>query len=187
MSGVLAALTLSVILAATPGGPCENEVGVTVVVDMGHFGGEVITGCATGADLTGFEALTEIGISFTRVQNSPAFLCQIAGEPSDQDCRSVPPGDAYWSYWKGNWGETWTLSQVGAAGPLSDQIEGWAFAAEQARPPDLDLVDPPQGLSGGRDRSTVGAGGNLSDLVWGGILSLTIGAAALYASRRRST
>jgi hypothetical protein len=121
--------------ASTTGAPCSGSTGVTVVVDFTAFGEGVHVGCASGAPTTGLAAMHDAG--FTTVgttQFGDAFVCRIDNEPdpTQQDCKSTPPSNAFWAYYHAKPGDkTWTTSTLGASSykPPQGTIDGWAFGA----------------------------------------------------------
>jgi hypothetical protein len=108
---------------------CATANGVTVVVDFGSLGG-VRVGCAAGAPGSGLAALAAAGFSYSFVPRQPGFVCQIAGLPDP--CNGAPTS-AYWAYWHGRPGGSWTYSNQGAGSytPPPGSVEGWAFGAGQ--------------------------------------------------------
>lgn len=115
--------------AGTPGA-CPTKNGVTVVVNFGRLGGGAEVRCAPGAQADGFAALQNAGFKI-RVMGA-GFVCKINLKPSDEQCLTTPPADAYWSYWQGESG-SWVYSDLGAGyrTPAAGGIEGWAFTGEE--------------------------------------------------------
>jgi len=116
---------------------CTPGTGVTVVVDFTAFGLGVQTGCRLGDPPTGLNALQGAGFTVTGTQRwGLAFVCRINGQPTPaQDpCVNTPPLTAYWSYWHGTPGGTWTYSSVGASSynPAIGTVEGWRYGSGQA-------------------------------------------------------
>jgi len=116
---------------------CTPGTGVTVVVDFTAFGLGVQTGCRLGDPPTGLNALQGAGFTVTGTQRwGLAFVCRINGQPTPaQDpCVNTPPPTAYWSYWHGTPGGTWTYSSVGASSynPAIGTVEGWRYGSGQA-------------------------------------------------------
>jgi hypothetical protein len=126
--------------AAEPVGDCSTTVGVIVVVDFAHFGGEVVRGC--GADpsagsTTGLQAMHTAGFATDGTADyGTRFICRIVdpgtgvADPPTTPCTSTPPASAYWSYWHADPGQTaWTLSQLGVATyrPLPGSVTLWLF------------------------------------------------------------
>ncbi|GAA3214985.1 hypothetical protein ACFO1B_14220 [Dactylosporangium siamense] len=108
--------------------------GVTVVVDLTPFGGSVLKNCYAGDPPTGLAALTGAGYTVTGTQRwGLAFICRINGKPTaaTEPCVNTPPATAYWSYWHGTPGGTWTYSSLGASSynPAIGTVEGWAFGS----------------------------------------------------------
>ncbi len=126
--------------AAEPVGDCSTTLGVIVVVDFAHFGGDVARGC--GADpsdrsTTGLEAMHTAGFATDgTAEYGTRFICRIVdpetgvADPSTTPCTSTPPASAYWSYWHADPGQTtWTLSQLGVATyrPPPGSVTLWVF------------------------------------------------------------
>lgn len=127
--------------------------GVTVVVDFGSAGGGTATGCASGDPGTGLAALQAAGFGYGFVPRQPGFICQINNAPNP--CNGAPP-NAYWSYWHGQPGESWSYSSGGAAShdPAPGTVEGWAFGAGSApsiAPPARPAPNPPAPPPGGSE------------------------------------
>jgi hypothetical protein len=124
--------------------------GVTVVVDFRGLGGGVQQGCAPGSPASGVAALTAAGFAYTYASRQPGFVCRINGKPGpDTDrCVNTSPDSAYWSYWHGPAGGSWTYSNQGAATyvPARGSVEGWAFGAGEPpgiAPPAAPAPEPP--------------------------------------------
>lgn len=137
-AALVAAVTLPATLLAapalaTPGGPCTDPEGVTVVVDATNLGGEVLVGCATDPT-TGTDALTLAG--FSDVRDPSGFICAIDDQPNP--CPEEFTGE-YWSYWYAEDG-TWLSYQEGSdtAVPVAGGVEGWRWG-DGATTPDYDL------------------------------------------------
>ena len=116
---------------------CTPGTGVTVVVDFTAFGLGVQTGCRLGDPPTGLNALQGAGFTVTGTQRwGLAFVCRINGQPTPaQDpCVNTAALTAYWSYWHGTPGGTWTYSSVGASSynPAIGTVEGWRYGSGQA-------------------------------------------------------
>lgn len=117
--------------------PCAPKAGVTVIVDDATLGeGKVYVGCALGEQPDGVEALKQAGFTPEGTLNyGLQFICRIDGEPTqaEQACATTPPLNAYWSYWRGMPGETWSYSKFGASSEQTrspvNSVEGWAFGA----------------------------------------------------------
>lgn len=137
----LAALTPTP-AAAEPIGDCSTTLGVIVVVDFAHFGGDVERGC--GADpskgsTTGLQAMHTAGFStYGTDEYGTRFICRITDTvtrvaeptPTQTPCTSTPPASAYWSYWHADAGQaTWTPSQLGVATyrPPPGSVTLWVF------------------------------------------------------------
>ena len=105
--------------------------GVTVVVDFRSLGGGVQTGCAPGDPATGTAALAAAGFGYTFASRQPGFVCRINGKPSSDPCVTTSPTTAYWGYWHGRPGGSWTYSNTsaGAHDPAPGSVEGWSFGA----------------------------------------------------------
>lgn len=113
---------------------CSGSTGVTVKVDFTAFAGAVSTQCALGDPATGVAALQGAGFTVTGTTRwGLAFVCRINGLPTaaSQPCVNTPPVTAYWSYWHGVPGGSWTFSSSGASSynPAPGTVEGWAFGA----------------------------------------------------------
>lgn len=126
-------------------GPCQNNEGVTVVVDYQELTGNPEVRCVTGDPETGVEATENAGFPITgTAQFGKAFVCRIANRPAADEsiprssnpdyteaCVRTPPADAYWSYWhSSDQGQTWEYSNLGAGGydPEPGEWEGWSFS-----------------------------------------------------------
>jgi hypothetical protein len=116
---------------------CSGTSGVTVKVDFTAFASGVSTQCALGDPATGLAALTSAGFTLTGTRRwGLAFVCRINGLPTAaaDPCVNTPPATAYWSYWHGTPGGTWTFSSAGASSynPAPGTVEGWAFGSGTA-------------------------------------------------------
>ena len=143
---LLAVATLLAVPTAAPGqswsdGACPDGGGVTVVVDFVGFRDEVVVRCAP-SPASGYEALEQVGMSYTPTARFPGFLCRIEGYPADDPCQNTPPPDAYWEYWRAEHGGSWAYSQYGPAttSPPPGPVEGWRFSTGDDAPP---RVAPP--------------------------------------------
>ncbi len=115
---------------------CTTTSGVTVVVDLSHWGRGITTACAAGAPSTGLAALRAVGVSVTGTQRyGTAFVCRLAGLPTAKEdaCVDTPPASAYWAYVHAS-GGAWVSSTLGASSyrPPVGSIEGWAFGSGAA-------------------------------------------------------
>lgn len=128
----------------TPG-MCPSAVGVTVVVDFQHLGGETIVRCFPSASPgTGLDALKGAGFQIEGVQRwGEAFVCRIENRPSaveavpiagnpgyKERCVDTPPASGYWSYWSAGNDCAWQLSQWGVKNRnfVPGGFEGWSFS-----------------------------------------------------------
>ncbi|CAL9485032.1 hypothetical protein SUDANB95_03097 [Actinosynnema sp. ALI-1.44] len=129
-SAPLVALGLVLLGAPVPASAAGCS-GVTVVVDFGSLGGGVRTGCAPGDPASGLAALGGAGFAFDLASRQPGFVCRINGAPASDPCVNAAPNTAYWSYWHGTPGGSWSYSSAGASGydPKPGSVEGWAFGA----------------------------------------------------------
>lgn len=121
--------------ATTPGkgtdGYCQDDNGVTVVVDFQGLGGETLIRCAPGKQENGVTALQNAGFELTGAgKYGLAVMCKIEGKPADQTCTGMPPEKASWSFWTATNGGKWASAQVGAQSwkPPAGAFEGWSFA-----------------------------------------------------------
>lgn len=138
-AALVAALTLPAALLAapalaTPGGPCTDPEGVTVVVDATDLGGDVLIGCAIDPT-TGTDALKLAG--FSDVRDPSGFICAIDDQPNP--CPEEFTGE-YWSYWYAEDG-TWQTYQEGSdtAAPVAGGVEGWRWG-DGSTTPEYDLL-----------------------------------------------
>ena len=133
--------------AAQTDGACDDNAGITVVVDFQELGGGVNVRCATGPVDSGLDALDLADVAWEGTLRFPAFVCRIAGlpTPDDEACANTPPATAYWSYWVAERGAEWCYANVGPTGrtPPPGSIEGWSFALNKAEaeipPPRFDV------------------------------------------------
>lgn len=128
---------------------CSEGAGVTVVVDFASLGGGVQTGCAAGDPASGVAALQNAGHEPMRAGSQAGyFVCRIDGKPASDPCHRGSPADAYWSYWTGQPGGSWTYSDTGPADrdPAPGSVEGWAFGAGKppSSPPPRAAAPPPE-------------------------------------------
>lgn len=109
---------------------CSGTIGVSVIVDQKAFGKAVAIRCASGNPTSGLDALTKANVTYSFVPRLPGLVCRINSRPNP--CNRAPT-KAYWSYWHGTRGGTWTYSSVGAGSydPAPGTVEGWAFGAGQ--------------------------------------------------------
>ncbi|MBM7775614.1 hypothetical protein JOD54_005818 [Actinokineospora baliensis] len=129
--GLAAAAILAGGASPAQAAACSGTSGVTVVVDFTALGGSVQTACALGDPTSGLTALTGAGFSYAFVPRQPGFICRINTLPNP--CNGAPVS-AYWSYWHGTPGGTWSYSSSGAGSynPAPGTVEGWAFGAGTA-------------------------------------------------------
>ncbi len=146
------ALALGTLLAlpATPAaawteGPCPDRTGITVVVDFIGFHDQTIVRCAPAPVESGYDALTKVGVDWTPTQRFPGFLCRIEGLPADDPCVNTPPPDAYWGYWRAEYGGSWRYSTYGpgTTSPAPGPVEGWRFSTGDDQPPRVAPPPPP--------------------------------------------
>jgi hypothetical protein len=144
--------------AAHASGGCSGASGVTVVVDLSHFGQGIHVGCAAGTPASGLDALHSAGFSTAPVPKyGTAFVCRIDGEPdtSQESCTNTPPANAYWAYWHAPQGaSSWSYESTEAdhTHPVAGSVEGWAFGqdaqpgvapSQAAAPPPTSPPPPP--------------------------------------------
>ncbi|PPK63080.1 hypothetical protein V5P93_005224 [Actinokineospora auranticolor] len=129
--GLTAAVTTALGAAPAQAAACSGTSGVTVIVDFTAVGGTIQTACALGDPASGLAALTGAGFTYGFVPRQPGFVCQINTKPNP--CNGAPV-TAYWSYWHGTPGGSWTYSTSGAGAynPAPGTVEGWAFGAGTA-------------------------------------------------------
>jgi hypothetical protein len=130
-------ITVDPLAPAAHAAGCSAGTGVTVDVDFAALGGGVSTACFVGDPATGLAALQGAGFTVTGTQRwGLAFVCRINGKPTPaaDPCVNTPSATAYWSYWHGTPGGTWTFSSLGASSynPAIGTVEGWAFGAGTA-------------------------------------------------------
>ena len=127
------------------GTACPDASGVTVVVDFQGLGGDVVVGCADGAQATGFAALTAAGFTFNEDPGAPSgALCQISRKPAEGYPYCWYEG--YWSSWRSNGIAAWGFATSGpSGGPLpAGAVEGWSWdgpGAGDGGPPRLAVSD----------------------------------------------
>ena len=145
-------VALALVIAAAIPVPAQAAGcdGVTVVVDFRGLGGGVQQGCAPGSPASGVAALTSAGFGYTYASRQPGFVCRINSKPgTDADkCVNASPASAYWSYWHGSPGGSWSYSNQGAATyvPARGSVEGWAFGGGEQpgiAPPAAPAPQPP--------------------------------------------
>jgi len=147
LAGVVVAL--GAFLVGTPAAQaaaCSGTSGVTVVVQFPDW---TEIGCAAGNPSSGFAALTSAGFSLTYAQgNGAGALCRIDGVPGSNPCTSMPPANAYWSYWHAKPGGSWGYASTGggAYDPAPGSVEGWRFGdgktAPSTKPPAVSSPKP---------------------------------------------
>lgn len=157
--------------ANSTGGYCKDDTGVTVVVDLSVFDGDIIVRCVVGplsSHYTGLLALQDAGFVPTGVSGTGLqFVCRINGLPSADEplpvdgeldyretCQHTPPASAYWAYSYAENGGEWEYGDVGASShsPIEGGFEGWAFSlnnegASQPAPaiaPERPAAEPPK-------------------------------------------
>ena len=125
-------------------GACDDNVGVTVVVDFQELGGGVNVRCAPNGASSGIDALEQAGVAWTDTLRQPGFVCRIAGFPGldREKCVNTPPASAYWSYWVAPRGGDWCYVNFGAGNrtPPPGTIEGWSFASNKT----ASAIPPPR-------------------------------------------
>lgn len=167
-------------------GYCPDDDGVTVVVDFGDLGDDVIVRCAPGdEDRNGLEALQDAGFDIEGVQRYGASVaCRIEGRPAPDEsldvagqdgyreaCVDMPPASAYWSYWSADDGGDWAYSQWGlkSRDAIEGGFEGWSYSlngtAATRTAPRIDPVRPDadsgsQGAPGDGSDPDAGSGGD---------------------------
>ncbi|WP_370945535.1 hypothetical protein AB5J62_41545 [Amycolatopsis sp. cg5] len=124
-AGVLFALTPALPASASTPGYCKTDDGVTVVVDFGELGGEVVVRCAPGVQRSGLAALQSAGIAVVVAESN---VCRLQGKPEACD-------GAQWSYWNAWNGGAWAKSQRGPSSsmPPLGTFEGWSFGKAAPR------------------------------------------------------
>ena len=176
MLAVAVAATLTPGLLLPPGGPggpavahaaaCSGRGGVSVVVDLGAFGGPVTTRCASGAQASAADALAATGHTVVRVSTQPGFVCRIDGlpAPADDACVRTPPSSAYWAFWTAQRGGSWRYSALGIDSyrPPVGSVIGFAFGPG-VRP----AVAPPPAVPA-TGHATTGDGGAPTAAAGGG-------------------
>jgi len=123
-----------------------DDNAVTVVIDYQGLGGGTATYCASHlpAGATGLDALTAAGVAVTGTsQAGSAVACRLNGRPAadqtltlpggqayQEQCVTMPPAGAYWSYWWANPGGSWTYNTQGLSlrPVVFGSYEGWSFA-----------------------------------------------------------
>lgn len=126
-------------------GKCQDDTGVTVVVDFGRLGGEPIVRCYPRTMRgTGLDALKGAGFQIAGVQRwGESFICRIENRPSAvetlpidgnagyrEKCVDTPPAAGYWSYWHAGNNCAWEYSQWGVKNRdfIPGGFEGWSFS-----------------------------------------------------------
>src|SRR5205085_11538103 len=104
---------VSVLPSPAQAAACSGTSGVTVLV---QFPDRTEIGCAAGDPSSGYQALGRAGFHLTMATGSgTGAICSINGYP-DHACPAMPPGDAYWAYFHGKPGGSWTYSTTGGGG-----------------------------------------------------------------------
>jgi hypothetical protein len=124
-------------------GFCENDTGVTVVVDFQQLGGTTIVRCNPQPTRgTGLDALKGAGFQIAGVRRwGEAFVCRIENRPTateelpvngsyQESCVDTPPASAHWSYWHAGNNCQWEYSQWGLKNRdfTPGGFEGWSFS-----------------------------------------------------------
>lgn len=163
---LLAALVVTASLVVPAGylaGPaaaaaCSGTSGVTVVV---QFPDRTEVACAPGDPASGFAALTGAGFDPTRVAKFPGAVCRIDGYPDAEadPCVTMPPANAYWTYFHAQPGGEWVPSNVGADSynPKPGSVEGWRFG-DGAKPSTAPPGTPPTPKSSATPKPSASAG-----------------------------
>jgi hypothetical protein len=149
-------------------GHCQDDKGVTVVIDFGKLGGTPIVRCnPTGSRGTGLDALKGAGFQIAGVQRwGESFICRIENRPASNEklaitgnasyresCIDTPPASGYWSYWHAGNNCAWEYSQWGVKNRdfIRGGFEGWSFSLnasmDSAPQPRVAAVRP--GTAGG--------------------------------------
>ncbi len=149
-------------------GFCEDDRGVTVVVDFQDLGGQTIVRCnPQGSTGSGLDALRGAGIQVTGTQRwGEGFVCRLENRPAADEslaldgqsgyreaCVNTPPAGAYWSYWHAGNNCAWAYSNWGVKNRdfVQGGFEGWSFSlnggADDAPRPRIAAVRP--GTEGG--------------------------------------
>lgn len=150
-SARLAAVTVLVAAAGTvlPASPataatCSSATGVSVVVDGSGLGGGIVSSCVSdgGGDTAG--ALFEVHHDLTRASQFPGAVCKVDGAPADAECRTMPPGDAYWGLFWSDGSGGWVYSSQGVDSLDVPDGGSVAFAWQDGGDQDAPGVAPPQ-------------------------------------------
>lgn len=130
------ALTVPVLALAPPAvaqtadpisGACAAEQGVTLVVNVGPEGGDVVR-CAPGDPTDGIQALRAAGFDVqTNTSSFGEFVCRV---DTVGDCAAAFTGD-YWAFFTAGSTAAWELSALGASDvdPEPGAVHGWNFGA----------------------------------------------------------
>lgn len=154
--------------SAAPGDYCADDRGVTVVVDLGDLdpnAGVVVRCAEDAAGVSGLEALTAAGLTFTMPARFPGMICRLGGAGAQrpapgevlpvqgdpdyvETCVNAPLTRAYWSYWYADEGGRWTYSSTGPSSRtvIAGGFEGWSYSlnrsASAAPPPRVSPDNP---------------------------------------------
>ncbi len=140
VAGAVVALAVVLVAIAAPAArvdaaseACTTTIGVTVIVDFTHFGGDLQRGCAPGRPSDALVALHRAGFTTAgTLQYGDAFVCRIDDRPSPRHeaCTSTPPAAASWSFYTARASDSrWTYQSVGVLSyqPAPGTIEAFAF------------------------------------------------------------
>ncbi|KGN39153.1 hypothetical protein [Knoellia subterranea] len=124
-------LTAGLVGASAPASAavCSTTSGVSVVIQSAEG---TSTHCVSGDPSSALSALRAVA-SVTEVATQPGFVCQINGYPNT-NCTRTPPGSAYWAFFHGPAGGSWTYSQSGAGSynPAPGSSIGFRFGSGSA-------------------------------------------------------
>ena len=116
-------------------GACSDE-GVTLVTS---YNGDQKAVCAHDFNGTGWDLFEATGTEARGTDQYPVgFVCTVAGQPANQDCKDTPRYDeGTWAYFFAKPGDTeWRFAGFGASmnRPGCGEAQAWVFADSKTDP-----------------------------------------------------